>query len=166
MSDELELYYYYYFIATDDELSAEEKKRRDRRIPRCAVRRHADSPFKFLFDSGDDQALLNVTAVDHRVFRELLVAFEPFYTNYMLDKKGNIKWATVTDKGMRKGRCRHLDSIGCLALVLYWYRTRGACTRSIAWAFGLTSTPMYNYLKFGRRLLMSLTWLSLLSGVK
>ena len=154
MSDELELYYYYYFIATDDELSAEEKKLRDRRIPRCAVKTFADSPFKYLYDSGDNQALMNVTAVDHQVFRELLAVFEPFYSNYMLDKKGNIKRATLTAKAIRKGRPRHLDATGCLALVLYWYRTRGSCARAIAWVFGLTSTPMYNYLKFGRRLLM------------
>ena len=35
-----------------------------------------------------------------------------------------------------------------------WYRTKGSCARTLAVMFGQTSTPMYNWLKFGRRVLL------------
>ena len=43
---------------------------------------------------------------------------------------------------------------GCLGLVLMWFRTRGSCARSLAMIFGQTSTPMYKWLKFARRVLL------------
>ena len=35
-----------------------------------------------------------------------------------------------------------------------WYRTRGSCAHSLAILLGLTSTPMYCWLKFGRKVLL------------
>ena len=144
---------YYYSVLMDNGLSADEKKRRDRRIPRCAVKGFLDSPFKYLFGSGNDQALMNLTGTDHSTFRELLHLFQPCYEGYTF-KDGVVKRTTLTRNGKRKGRSRELDATGCLGLVLYWYRTRGSCARSIAMVFGLTSTPMYNWLRFGRRILL------------
>ena len=51
-------------------LTAEEKRNRDRRIPRIALRRYKDSAFHYLYDSGNDQALLNVTGYNHEKFSE------------------------------------------------------------------------------------------------
>ena len=35
-----------------------------------------------------------------------------------------------------------------------WFRTRASCARGLALAFGQTSTPLYKWLKFGRRVLL------------
>ena len=45
-------------------LSDEDKHRRDKRIPRISIQRYSESPFFYLFGSGNDQALLNCCAVD------------------------------------------------------------------------------------------------------
>jgi len=98
-----------------------------------------------------DQALLNCCAVDHKVFRQLLKIFQPVFDGHTVDKKtGRIR----KKKGPR-GRPRELDAIGALGLVLYWYRTRGSCARSLVLPFGITSTCMYEWLKFSRRVLLS-----------
>lgn len=47
-----------------------------------------------------------------------------------------------------------MDAIGCLGLVLHWYRTRGSVARSTAVAFGLTASTAYVWLSFSRRILL------------
>ena len=47
-----------------------------------------------------------------------------------------------------------MTAVGCLGLVLTWYRTRGLCARSLALHFGQTSTPMYRWLNFARKVLL------------
>ena len=47
-----------------------------------------------------------------------------------------------------------MDAVGNLGLVLYWYRTRGSVVQGVCMAFGLTSTPMYKWIQFGRRVLL------------
>jgi hypothetical protein len=56
----------------------------------------------------------------------------------------------------KKGRPRQLDAEGCLGLVLMWYCTRGAVSRSLCIMFGLTLTVMLHWLKFGKRVLLSI----------
>jgi hypothetical protein len=60
-------------------LTEEGKQRRDKRYPRAALKFYKDSPFKYLYDSGNDQALLNACGVDHEEFSKLLCLFEPLY---------------------------------------------------------------------------------------
>ena len=148
-------HFYYQNFLVEDKLTLEEKRWRDRRTPRVALRTYAHSSFKYLFNSGNDQSLLNCCGVSHAVFQELLELFEPYYNKYTLDDDGNVRPITFTSNGKRKGRKRDLDAIGCLGLVLYWYRTRGSVARAAPMAFGLTSTPLYKWLKFGRRILLA-----------
>eukprot|EP00535_Pseudo-nitzschia_heimii_P000494 CAMPEP_0197173578 /NCGR_PEP_ID=MMETSP1423-20130617/456_1 /TAXON_ID=476441 /ORGANISM="Pseudo-nitzschia heimii, Strain UNC1101" /LENGTH=128 /DNA_ID=CAMNT_0042622413 /DNA_START=610 /DNA_END=993 /DNA_ORIENTATION=- len=61
----------------------------------------------------------------------------------------------LTKNGKPKGRKREIDAIGCLGLVLFWYRTRGSYARAIVIVFGLTVTPMYKWLRFSQRVLLS-----------
>ena len=136
-------------------LTLEERRRRDRRIPRSALRPHCESPFRYLFNSGNDQGLINATGLDFEVFNELLTIFHPLTHEYCLDEKDRIKMVTKTRNGTRKGRRRSIDSTGILGLVLMWYRTRGSCARGLSFVFGLTSTTLYRWLNFGRRLLLS-----------
>jgi hypothetical protein len=47
-------------------------------IPRRAnLSYYEDSPFKNIFDSGDDQALPNLTGLDHDTFSKLLDIYHP-----------------------------------------------------------------------------------------
>ena len=109
------------------------RRRRDRRDPRVSLRRYADSPFRHLHDSNNDQALLNATGVDHAEFRNLLAAFKPIFdahridesTGYVLEKK------KAMDGSKFRGRQRSVDAVGCLGLVLMWFRTTGAVKSSV-----------------------------------
>eukprot|EP00536_Pseudo-nitzschia_multiseries_P003891 jgi/Psemu1/8794/gm1.8794_g len=121
-------------------LGEEDKKRRDRRTPRIAIKRYTQSAFMFLYRSGNDQALLNCCGVDHVVFRELLDLFEPVYNSYTVDKN------TGSIRNLKKGkhdvvRRREFDATGS--------------ARAVAIAFGITASPMYRWLKFGQKLLLS-----------
>ena len=62
-----------------------ERTLRDKRIPREALKFWNSSPWLFMFKSGNDQALANMTGIDHRAFRLLLDVFEPFWDSHVLD---------------------------------------------------------------------------------
>ena len=133
-----------------DSLSKNERRIRDRRYPRCSVPRWIDSPFKFLLDSQNDQALLNATGLSFYCFNELVSFFKPYYYGYTFDQsKGTIRKLRT-----KNGRKRELPAEGALGLVLVWYRTRGSVARGLQHFFGLTSSPIYNWLRFSRRILL------------
>ena len=77
------LYAYLFDKDTDttykDLVSEEERKRHDRRVPRCALRSWNFSTFRYLYHSGNDQALINATGHDHKSFNSLLSLFTPFF---------------------------------------------------------------------------------------
>jgi hypothetical protein len=138
-----------------DLLTREGRRRRDRRIPRVSLLDYSGSAFKRLLDSGSDQSLLNACGHDHGSFQSLVDIFQPVYDSYYLEESsGLISPVPLTTTGKRKGRPRHLDAEGCLGLVLMWYRTRGAVSRSLCIMFGLTQTVMFWWLKFGKRVLL------------
>ena len=132
-----------------ESLSIEERRLRDRRYPRCSVPRWNDSPFKFLLDSLNDQALLNATGLSFACFHELLLAFEPYYYGYTFDETGQIRRLK-----RKNGRKRELPAEGALGLVLVWFRTRGSVARGLQHFFGLTGTCIYDWLRFSRRVLL------------
>jgi hypothetical protein len=138
-----------------DLLTLEGRRRRDRRIPRESLHDYSDSAFKTLLDSNNDQSLLNACGHDHASFQSLIELFQPIYVSHFPSRiSGFIEPVAITSTGKRKGRTRHLDAAGCLGLVLMWYRTRGAVSRSLCLMFGLTETPMLCWLKFGKRILL------------
>jgi hypothetical protein len=63
-------------------LSKVGRQRRDRLYPIRSVRMYSESPFKYLYDSKNDQALLNATGVDHREFSRLVSVFGPIFERY------------------------------------------------------------------------------------
>ena len=71
---------------TKNKLLLVERRRQDKRTPWISLERYVESPFIFLFKSGNDQGLLNCCAVDHRVFQNLLHLFEPVYNCYTVNK--------------------------------------------------------------------------------
>ena len=149
----LELFFYYFTVLDNTldrpQLTPEDRRRRDRRTPRIAIRYYAQSSFVYLYESGNEQALLNCCGVDHDMFGMLLELFEPVFHKYTpYDKSGLIRKKRLTGGGAPKGRKRELDAIGCLGLVLYWFRTRGSIARGTSMAFGITSSPMYLWLRY------------------
>ena len=68
------------------QLDIDEKLNRDKRIPRAALTRYKYSSFKYLYLSGNDQALINATGHDHTSFSKLLHKFKPIYDLYMWDE--------------------------------------------------------------------------------
>ena len=133
----------------DKYLSAEGKRRRDRRYPRIALKFYSDSPFKYLFQSLNNQALLNACGVDHEEFGKLLQLFQPLYDKYTFDEHTGV----VREKVSNRGRPRSVDAIGCLGLVLLWYRTKGASSRTLSLVFAIKNSPMERFLRFGKLLL-------------
>ena len=95
-----------YFILFDDsddenELSSEDRRRRDRRYPRASVQFYEQSPFRYIFLSGDEQALLNACGVDHKVFDELLQRFQLVYDTHTYDREtGHIKKKRLSPEGV------------------------------------------------------------------
>ena len=129
--------------------------RRDRRIPRRGVQPYKRCPFEYLLKSKNDQSLLNATGHDHASFAKLLALFKPYYDYYTIDAlTKQIRPKVLHDDGTPRGRMRDMKARGALGLVLMWYRTKGSCTRSLALMFGQTSTPMYRWLKFSRKVLL------------
>ena len=138
-----------------DIINEEDRRRRDRRIPRAAMKNYYYSSFRHLFLSGNDQALLNATGHDHASFKKLLHIFKPVYDLYMWDPYLKCIRRKILDaNGVPKGKPRDMTACGCLCLILMWYCTRGTCSRGLALLFGQTSTPMYKWLKFGRKVLL------------
>ena len=109
-----------------------------------------------MYDSKNDQALLNTTGLDHKTFQELVDLYAPYYLRYMWDKGTKKVRRKKLDKHGRpyRRKPRDMDAIGSLGLVLTWYRTRGSCTRTLSFIFGLTGSQHYDWLLFGRRVLL------------
>ena len=124
-------------------------------MPKISLLSVKESPFIHLFGSGDNQALLNCCGVDHPVFRELLSIFKPVFDTYTVDRyTEQIRPRALTKEGKPKGKARVITPTIGLALVLTWYRTRGSAARTLSMIFGLTSTPLYKWLKFSRKVLL------------
>ena len=88
---------------------------------------------------------MNMTGLDHPTFRELVELFEPYWLTFVMNKNGHI---TRRKRQVSHGRPRMLDAVGGLGLVFTWYKTKGARSRNLALNFGLTGTPMANWLLF------------------
>ena len=129
------------------------KKNRDRRVPRISLRLYKDSPFHYLYDSGNDQALLNCTGYNHQKFSVLLNFFGKKFDSWTFNEE------TYMNRPKRMGlfgaKPRHLDAVGGLGLVLMWYMTRGAVSRNLQMSFGQTHSPLCKWVSFGQKILLS-----------
>jgi hypothetical protein len=131
-------------------LTIEGRRRRDRCYPRSAIKPYSKSPFVYLLNSRNDQALLNATGVDFDEFNQLLIQFQPVFDSFTVDEStGKI----VAKTRHNKGRKRSIDAKGALGLVLMWYRTKGPCNRMLPLVFGLTFTSMMKWLLFAKKCL-------------
>ncbi len=94
--------------------------------------------------------MISLTRLDYDLFLKLHDLFKPYYDEYTLYTRSGF---ICKKKKKRGGRPHSVSSISCLALVLAWTRTRGAL-RTLQLIFGLTSSPVSTWLKFGRRCLI------------
>ena len=141
--------------AYKDLVNDRERKRPDRRVPRCALRAWRYSTFLYLYHIKNDQALINATGHDHTSFDALLSLFTPYFKYWTVDiGTTKIRRKKLYSDGTPMGRRRDISACGCLGLVLTWYRTRGSCARGLVMMFGQTSSPLYQWLKFGRQILL------------
>ena len=64
---------------------------------------YKDCAFLFMYNSKNDQALLNTLGIDHATFQELLELFDPLYYKYRPNLSiGIIDEIIVTSAGKRK----------------------------------------------------------------
>ena len=93
---------------------------------------YKSSPFHYLYDGGNTQALSHCTGFDYDKFKNLLDKIcEPF-DDYTFDEMNGVIYPKINCTC----RPRDLDVIRGLGLVLVLYRTRGACSRNLAIIFG------------------------------
>ena len=105
-------------------------------IPWPSLQAYAASSWRYLRDSGNDQALITKTGFDHKVFSDLNNLFAPVFRWYSpKTENGFIKRLTNPDEG----KPRILDSIRCLDLVLSWYHARGTMNKILRMTFSLAS---------------------------
>ena len=131
-------------------LSLQARRNRSGTIRRKALLPYSQSPFLYLYQSGQDDAMITLTGFNYAAFHKLLGLFEAFFEAYTPhSKSGFVKRRNMSDK---RGRPRNIDAKGCLGLYLTWTRTRGSL-KTLQMIFGIVNTKLYMWLRFGRRIL-------------
>ena len=127
-------------------LGAGGRQLRQRRIPRISLLHTAVSPWRKIYHSGNQQALITATGLSYYAFEYLLSKFTWYFENYTPFNGRVTKRANM-------GRRRRINAIDCLGLVLVWTRTKGS-VYSLQMTFGLSMTNLCEYLRFGRRIIV------------
>jgi hypothetical protein len=132
-----------------DLLSLQSKRLRRGAIRRGALLPPSQSAFQYLYDSGQDDALVTLCGFDHAAFNQLHILFKEQFDRFTpYSKSGFIK------RMKKKVNCRRLlSSKQCLALYLTWTRTRGS-NKVLQIIFGLTPGHLCTWLRFARRLVV------------
>ena len=150
------IFYCHLFESTKDiyryHLDEVDKQRRDRRIYRIAIQMYNSSHFHYLYDSGNNQALLNYSGFNYEKFKDFWDKLCTRFDNYTFDELSSL----IHPKINSEGRHRNLSTIEGLGLVLMWYRTSWSCSRNLAISFGQTCTPLYKWVRFGLKILLSI----------
>lgn len=134
-------------------LNDHQRRIRRRYIPRQSLHLPSICAWRTLYESKQDQALITLTGLDFATFDWLAGNFAELYDTHSpwVDQtNGNI----VRLQPRQKGRPRMPSAIDCLGLCLTWTRTRGSCS-ILQMIFGLTLNPVSMYLRFGRRILIT-----------
>lgn len=123
---------------------------RQRRIPRHSLLSVERSPWRRIYLSADDQAMITLTGFDMASFHYICQLFAPQYDAYspFTDEDGYI-----VRKKSKAGRPRFMNAEDCLGMVLAWTRTRGSLM-VLQLIFGTTMTPTGKYLQFARRIIV------------
>ena len=105
----------------------------------------------------NDQDFINTTGHGYKSFDKLLDKFKLYYLFYTFDDNMGIirKWK-LQENGTLFGIKRDITAWWCLYLIVTWYRARGSCSITLNMMFILTSTPMYKWIHFDRKVLIHL----------
>ena len=131
-------------------LSPEALAVRQRRIPRISLTTMKNSPWRKVFHSGNDQAMITLTGFTCEAFEYLIEKFSPVYYEFtpFVDMNG-----FIIRKISKAGRPRLMKAHDCLGLYLAWSRTRGSLM-VLQLLFGMTYTAVLKYIQFARRIII------------
>ena len=85
-------------------LSQCERIRRYRRIPRCALLSPNESPWRRVYESRNDQALITMTGLDFDTFRDILQEFKVCYNKFSPFSKDGLIFELLGGETARTGR--------------------------------------------------------------
>ena len=134
-------------------LSKRQRRVRRKYIPRPSLYLPDVSLRRQMYEARQDQALITMTGFDFATFDWLSDKFAVLFDTHTPwnQTTGDI----VTLQLQTRDRKRSITASECLGLRLVWTRTWGS-TISLQMIFGLTQNPVNVYLRFGRRILISL----------
>jgi DDE superfamily endonuclease len=135
-------------------LNAAGRSRRQRSLPRPSLLPPTESAWEKLYKSNNEQAMITVTGFDYRAFHAMHDLFKPLFEGYSPWTETNPGYNyKPVDTNNTRGVPRIISSTQCLALVLGWYRFKGAEFVLQGW-FGFTGGHTSVWLRFGRRMLV------------
>ena len=107
---------------TKPDLSIEDRRQHDKQTPCIAIQAYQKSAFYYMFNGGNDQALLNCSGVDHKVFQKLLQLFQPAFESFVpCHWTGRICPIRRKASGKPIVCKRSINALGCLGLLLYLF---------------------------------------------
>ena len=105
------------------------------------------SVFWQVYNSGQNEALIQLCGFHKLVFDKLANLFTPLYDKYTpLGSK-------IVKVNHANGRKRVLNVHSCLGLVLAWLRSRGP-SRTLCMMFGIGKSTFSVWLRYGKRILI------------
>lgn len=143
-------------------LDREGRRLRDTRPPRISLQQPFLLPWKVLFVSGCEKALISISSLYNCAFRKKLELFQPSYNNITpYSESGCIKHK----KDSTYWRKRSMNATDCHCLSLAWIIRRGSFT-IICLLFGITYGVCSIFLRFSRCLLVRLLSKSEMARIK
>ena len=126
-----------------------ERRRREKRIPAFVLTCSTSSSMANLINTRNDQSYITSTGFDYETFENLHQNFKSIFDTYTIMKNNTIAVRT------QRGRPRGITSKLCLALTLYYTRTKGGLW-SLQIPFSMSYTSLCRWLKFGQRVIVTI----------
>lgn len=118
-------------------------------IRRGSLQPARESTFWQVYNSGQDESLIQLTGFHKPAFDALLRLFEPIYNEFT----PHCQTGHIRRLHRAANRSRLLTAASCLGLVLTWLRSRGG-SRSLCFMYGIIPATCSTWLRFGKRVLL------------
>ena len=116
-------------------------------IRRGSLQNPTKSVFWEVYNSGQDESLIQLCGFHKAGFDSLLELFAPTYDTFTPHGK------TIRAVKKKGGRNRLLSPAACLGLVLTWLRSRGG-NKFLCFMFGIIPSSCSIWLRYGKRVLI------------
>ena len=116
-------------------------------IHRGSLQNPTKSVFWEVYNSGQDESLIQLCGFHKAGFDSLLELFAPTYDTFTPHGK------TIRAVKKKGGRNRLLSPAACLGLVLTWLRSRGG-NKFLCFMFGIIPSSCSIWLRYGKRVLI------------